>query len=483
MDAQVLFETQAACIRVPPEVLHQIFVLLVPHQKTLNQCARTCRKWGRVAIPVLWKRPRFYHLADVEKFAATLMAPHNLMRGLEPHSSLAQQAISPYAKLVESLSFSTLPEHDRNNPHLAVLLDTIINCLVIVSTPPAYTGSSQQGVSGRSLLQMCTIKRARSLSRNGDMGVRPYSATGLPLGNTSGKDCAAVIKPAVGVALIQAQCSSEAAVVLQNGGVDATAAGAAVGAAATTNAGPQGLLPFLVPAAVDDTQLHYGHLSTPAAGQSPLLDYTLSNGNAINTRALAIRYANQPGAVYTTTLRQLDLRFCKGVRNYSLQKLAPKLKPLSVLNLAGGLRTDITIAKLSQHMSNLRRVSLAWTSNLTDFGVSELVQKCKSIEALDLTYCTQLKDMSMFAIAHSLHNLKALSVAYCAGVTDIGIREVAIRCTIIQVLNVAKCMNVSEILRRSLAEQRIATLCDSFEPFTISDSHSPKPFSLSEFTK
>ncbi|KAJ2382978.1 hypothetical protein GGI23_007248, partial [Coemansia sp. RSA 2559] len=158
-----------------------------------------------------------------------------------------------------------------------------------------------------------------------------------------------------------------------------------------------------------------------------------------------------------------------GVRNYSLQRLAPRLSTLSILNLAGGQRADITIAKLSQHMYNLRRVSFAWTSNLTDFGVSELVQRCKGIQALDLTYCTQIEDTSLFAIAHHLKDLRALSVAYCASVSDIGVREVAARCRSIRVLNVAKCFRVSERTRMDMERQKIVTICDPFAPFSINE--------------
>ncbi|KAJ1825568.1 hypothetical protein LPJ73_001110, partial [Coemansia sp. RSA 2703] len=156
-----------------------------------------------------------------------------------------------------------------------------------------------------------------------------------------------------------------------------------------------------------------------------------------------------------------------GVRNYSLQRLAPKLASLRVLNLAGGLRTDITIAKLAQHMVNLRRISLGWTLNLTDFGVGELVQRCKGIEALDLTYCTQIEDTSMLAIAHNLKGLKALSVAYCAGVTDIGVREVVGKCPMLKVLDVDKCLRVSDRVRKSMEMAGIATAGDLFEPFSI----------------
>ncbi|KAJ1646620.1 hypothetical protein LPJ64_001901 [Coemansia asiatica] len=241
--------------------------------------------------------------------------------------------------MVESLSFSTLAEGDRNNPHLATLVDTIVNCMVQVNSRGMGAGNTR--------CMPNVIKRSRSLSRN-------------------------------------SQEASE---------------------------GDVGLMDDCV------LQLH------------------------VDTQAPSFRLVDtEATAVYTSSLKQLDLRFCKGVRNYSLQRLAPKLASLRVLDLAGGLRTDITIAKLAQHMYGLKRLSLAWTSNLTDFGVSELVQRCKDIEALDLTYCTQIEDTSMFAIAHHLTRLTALSVAYCAGVTDIGVREVIARCRFLRVLNVAKCL-------------------------------------------
>ncbi|KAJ2766519.1 hypothetical protein IWQ57_004325, partial [Coemansia nantahalensis] len=122
---------------------------------------------------------------------------------------------------------------------------------------------------------------------------------------------------------------------------------------------------------------------------------------------------------------------------------------------------------LAQHMGQLRRVSLAWTSNLTDFGVSELVRRCPLIECLDLTYCTQIEDTSMFAIAHNLRSLTTLSVAYCAGVSDMGVREVAARCPRLRVLNLTKCLRVTDQARRQLERRSVAAHCDSLEPFSI----------------
>ncbi|KAJ2805566.1 hypothetical protein H4S07_003987 [Coemansia furcata] len=392
---RTLFLQQPACSRVPPEILLQIFALVAPNQASLRACILTCRQWNLVGTPVLWRRPQFHHLSSVEQFASTLMA------------YTSGGGVSHYAKLVETVSFITLPEVDRNNPQLATLLDTIINCMVVpkpLVAPslgiPAGGWAKHSGC--RNLLLPPVIKRSRSLSRNN---------------NSSG-------------------CS--------NSGCD-----------------DEDPVTATRPLSATDLQL--------ADGDSTTIEATV----AVSTGQRQVELEGetvlerQVATVYTSSLRQLDLRFCKGVRNYSLQRLAPRLASINVLNLAGGLRTDITIAKLSQHMTDLRRISLAWTSNLTDFGVSELVQRCKDIEALDLTYCMQIEDTSMLAIAHNLHSLAALSVAYCAGVTDIGVREVATKFPGLQIVNVAKCLRVTDRMRRQLAQRNIVYACDSFDPFSI----------------
>ncbi|KAJ2743462.1 hypothetical protein GGI20_003716 [Coemansia sp. BCRC 34301] len=390
-----------ACSRVPPEILLDIFALVASSQASLCACVLTCRQWSLVATPVLWRQPRFYHLSSVELFASILMAT--------PAPAIAgqPQAASHYARRVDTLSFSTLPEVDRNNPQLATLLDAIVNCMVV---PKAVAASPSPHSAWRNLLPPATIKRSRSLSRNNGNIAGCNSAGGCD----DDDSVAAAIRPLSATDLQLADCGS-------------VTIASAVAAAST------------------------GH----ATGAVELEGETLRERQA------------STATIYASTLRQLDLRFCKGVRNYSLQRLAPRLASINVLNLAGGLRTDITIAKLSQHMTDLRRISLAWTSNLTDFGVSELVQRCTHIEALDLTYCTQIEDTSMLAIANSLHSLDALSVAYCAGVTDIGVREVVSRCPGIRIVNVAKCLRVTDRVRRMLAHRNIIHSCDSFDPFSI----------------
>ncbi|KAI8324456.1 RNI-like protein [Martensiomyces pterosporus] len=419
-----------ASSRLPVEVLMDIFALLTHKQGALYSCILTCRQWNKLAIPILWKRPRFERLSHVEHFASTLVLP--------PLSGLQMQT-SPYAKLVESLTFSTLPEVDRNSPRLATLVDSIVNCLAVAM--PHEDSRLGLGVHGQ-YAHPAVLKRSRSLSRNDDDGspARPYSAVDLTLDDTN------------------AECSS-------------AHDGTQPGAAATKQLAEQNAsggatretsLPLM-----DDSQLQHCSQQPPSTAVG---DWKRGSHSFVPSHTHSRGADGASSSCYTSPLRHLDLRFCKGMRNYSLQRLAPKLSSILVLNLAGGLRNDITIAKLSQHMRGLRRISLAWTSNLTDFGISELAQQCPNLEALDLTHCTQIEDTSMFAIAHNLRKLRALSVAYCAGITDIGVKEVAMRCSAIRMLSVVKCVRVSDRMRKTLEGMGIACEYSKLEPFSIDQS-------------
>ncbi|ORX71635.1 RNI-like protein [Linderina pennispora] len=439
---------QPASARVPPEVLEEIFGLLQPHQKALHSCMLTCRLWKELVTPLLWRRPQFARLSQVIKFASTL-------------SATAQgRATSHYTRLVHSLSFSRLAEADRNHPKLAGSIGTIIHHLVAVVAPaagPCGTGDGQF-CSG----PLTALKRSKSLSRNDEESARPYSAIEMstePSATSVYHSAAAEIPVASDTA--DSNDDSEYRVAYTPAGTDPLdlqdpqwqlpKAASGFGPLSKSSL----LLDVSLPAA-DDTHLSYSGASTSYHKRS----MRNSMRGPRHSDGLSTDH-------YTSSLRHLDLCFCKGVRNYSLQRLAPRLSSLTSLNLAGGLRSDITMAKLSQHLTGLRRISLAWTAHLTDFGVGELAQHCPRLEVIDLTHCTQIEDTSLTAIAYNLKALKALSVAYCTGITDIGVREVATKCTKISVLNVMKCVRVSDVMRKTLSNQSIICECTVAEPFSI----------------
>ncbi|KAI7822450.1 hypothetical protein BX661DRAFT_187418 [Kickxella alabastrina] len=397
-----------ASARLPTELLLAIFSRLTSYQDALHACILTCRRWSQIAIPLLWKQPYFSRISKVSLFAFTLV------------STSSGQTPSPYAKLINTLSFSGMPECDRNNPRLGLLLDTIISCM-------AVRRSEQPGcLSGKGWQEAATapmIKRSRSLSRT-----------------TENTGCTRPLITAVDVGI--------------------PGDSAAVEAAAATVAGNHTVAHL---SRLDGFQEEPPALSLTMDSAQPSYDQHMSTCPSI------LRLASSTADhTYMSSLQNLDLSFCKGTRNYMLQRLAPKLASLQVLNLAGGQRTDITVSKLAQHMPGVRRVSIAWTMNLSDFGVSELVQKCRAVSVLDLTYCTQIEDTALFSIAHCLKDsLMALSVAYCAGVTDIGVREVATSCGRLEVLNLVKCLRVTERMRRFLEGMNVVTQCDTRKLFSI----------------
>ncbi|KAI9296915.1 RNI-like protein [Neoconidiobolus thromboides FSU 785] len=142
-------------------------------------------------------------------------------------------------------------------------------------------------------------------------------------------------------------------------------------------------------------------------------------------------------------LKHLDLGFCKGLKNYDLQRVLPYLLKLQYLNLAGGNRSDIVLTKLVKHCKLLKKLSLSWNSQLTDFGFIELAKNCQQLIYLDLTNCAQISDYSVVAIANHCNQLEVLSLSYCQCITDTSLFYILANCNKLKVLNVLGCSGVS----------------------------------------
>ncbi|KAJ1560436.1 hypothetical protein HK405_007107 [Cladochytrium tenue] len=99
-------------------------------------------------------------------------------------------------------------------------------------------------------------------------------------------------------------------------------------------------------------------------------------------------------------LTVLDLGFCKGVSNFSLQRCANSLSRLAALNLAGGGRSEICVIKVARECGpRLRRLGLGWNPAIGDFCVKEVVRLCPALEWIDLSGCNKVGDLSCMAIA------------------------------------------------------------------------------------
>ncbi|KAJ9080642.1 SCF ubiquitin ligase complex subunit [Entomophthora muscae] len=143
------------------------------------------------------------------------------------------------------------------------------------------------------------------------------------------------------------------------------------------------------------------------------------------------------------SLLELDLGFCKGLKNYDLMCFIPYLSNLTSLNLAGGNRSDIVLTKLVKHCPSLVRLSLSWNSHLTDFGFIELARQCPQMQYLDLTNCAQISDNAVTAISSYCRKLRALSLSYCENVTVESLWNILNRCNVLLVLNTYGCPSVS----------------------------------------
>lgn len=143
-------------------------------------------------------------------------------------------------------------------------------------------------------------------------------------------------------------------------------------------------------------------------------------------------------------LTTLDISFCKGISNYTLQKCAGGLRGLQSLNLSGGGRSEICVIRIARECGpTLKRFGLSWNGHLGDFSVREIGRLCTKLEWIDLSGCWRVGDAGVCGLARGGGRLKYVSLSYCTSVTGVGVQEVLERCgETLEVLNVVGCGDV-----------------------------------------
>ena len=189
-------------------------------------------------------------------------------------------------------------------------------------------------------------------------------------------------------------------------------------------------------------------------------------------------------SVSTLNLTSLDISFCKGISNYTLQKCAQALRHLQYVNLAGGGRSEICVIRIAtQCGSRLKGLGLGWNDNVGDFCVKEVGRLCTQLEWVDLSGCWRVGDVGVAGLARGCgaslmirndsgidgvgsddtggssssallpvgvsgacqkrSTLRHVNLSYCTSVTDIGVQELLDRCgESLEVLNVVGCGDV-----------------------------------------
>eukprot|EP00835_Amoeboradix_gromovi_P003665 NODE_251_length_12882_cov_0.075334.p5 type:complete len:298 gc:universal NODE_251_length_12882_cov_0.075334:11120-10227(-) len=111
-------------------------------------------------------------------------------------------------------------------------------------------------------------------------------------------------------------------------------------------------------------------------------------------------------------LRNLDLGFCKAVRNNELCLVRNYCTKLLSLNLSGGSRSDKIMMQLSPKCTLLTRLSLAWNVHLSDLTLFSIAQHCHSLQSIDVSHCTDMSDDGIKSIAQYCP-IEYISVNWC----------------------------------------------------------------------
>jgi F-box and leucine-rich repeat protein GRR1 len=123
-----------------------------------------------------------------------------------------------------------------------------------------------------------------------------------------------------------------------------------------------------------------------------------------------------------TQLRMVDFTAITTVTDKSIEILvnsAPKIKSL-VLNKCSRITDDgvLSICKLGRFLHYLH---LGHCSNLTDKSVTKLAIICNRIRYLDMACCTEITDKSVIELSANLPKLKRIGLVKCSNITDISI--------------------------------------------------------------
>ncbi|KAJ3349543.1 hypothetical protein HDU91_006374 [Kappamyces sp. JEL0680] len=104
-----------------------------------------------------------------------------------------------------------------------------------------------------------------------------------------------------------------------------------------------------------------------------------------------------------TNLTVLDLSFCKGISNSVLVRMAPFLRGIQTLNLAGGGRSDACLlAILRNCQSSLQSLNLSWNVSITDATLVFIGIYCSSLKSLDLSGCSKITDLGLMSLSRDM---------------------------------------------------------------------------------
>lgn len=126
----------------------------------------------------------------------------------------------------------------------------------------------------------------------------------------------------------------------------------------------------------------------------------------------------------------------------ALPDIAPALETLVIPERCSFMITDRGIAPLAA-LPHLRKVSLAWCSQITDDSFATLGGSLPKLETLNAACCSNITDTGVSAIARGCPLLRAIKVDQAVLVSDASIASLAQGCTKLEAVSMAGCTKLT----------------------------------------
>jgi len=126
----------------------------------------------------------------------------------------------------------------------------------------------------------------------------------------------------------------------------------------------------------------------------------------------------------------------------ALRDIAPALEILVIPERCSFMITDRGIAPLAV-LPHLRKISLAWCSQITDDSFITLGASLPNLETLNAACCSNISDTGVSAIACGCPQLRAIKVDQAVLVSDQGIASLAQQCTKLEAVSMAGCVKLT----------------------------------------
>ncbi|KAK6117303.1 hypothetical protein DH2020_048948 [Rehmannia glutinosa] len=160
-------------------------------------------------------------------------------------------------------------------------------------------------------------------------------------------------------------------------------------------------------------------------------------------------------------LEKLSLIWCSSITDVGLRSLAEKCKSLRSLDLQGCYIGDKGLAAVGECCNFLEKLNLRFCEGLTDTGLVKLAIGCGgTLKSLGVAACAKITDISFEAVGSHCRSLESLSLD-SETIHNKGLLAMAKGCSALKVLKL-QCLNITDD-----ALQAVGIFCLSLESLAL----------------